>query len=173
MSAPSLQETANSWVRVTIYWAPTFFRIRAAAEVYEIRKTYPPSAKRTASPIRTRVVDWRTNYLHDRHTRFPYVGRLDSIGIGSTSQVSRVDNYLIELINPFFGAGGQEAEAFKLWTREGTLIATAQLHEGRYHIDDEIADDTILYLDWQDALADAGRMARSEIDHLSQMETFE
>ena len=84
-----------------------------------------------------------------------------------------MDNYLIELINPFFGAGGQEAEAFKLWRREGSLIATAWLHEGRYLIDDEITDDTILYRDWQDALADAGRMTRSEIDHLSLMETFE
>ena len=83
-----------------------------------------------------------------------------------------MDN-LIELINPFFGAGGQEAEAFKLWTREGILIATAQLHKGRYLIDNEITDATILYRDWQDALADAGRIDRSEIDYLSQMETFE
>ena len=96
-----------------------------------------------------------------------------SSGLGPSGHGSKVDNYLIELINPFFGAGGQEAEAFKLWTREGSLIATARLHEGRYVIDDEIADDTILYRDWQDALADVGRISRSEIDHLSQMETFE
>jgi hypothetical protein len=88
-------------------------------------------------------------------------------------RVSKVDDYLIELINPIFRVGGQEAEAFKLWTREGNLIATARLREGRYVIDDEVTDDTILYRDWQDALADAGRMTRSEIDRVSQMETFE
>jgi hypothetical protein len=83
-----------------------------------------------------------------------------------------VDDYLIELINPFLGAGGPEAEAVRLWTREGCLVATAQRNEGRYIIDDEITHGTILYRNWQDALADAGRMTCSEIDRLSQMETF-